>query len=766
MKKAILTILFLGILSVASAQSYELYEAHLQAGIEFLNKGNVRDALASFKEAKREAPTPDKEKIANQYITRCTTKTIATAPKQESEQGEPQEEKRELSIDVGSFSLSNEGGKAFVSVSATHTWYISHQPDWCNCFPVNSYIEVDCKKNTTTLSRADSIVVTMDEQSKTIYITQDAGLGELFFQTTPEKVNIRFLDKYISAESADSKRYRLAPDTYRVEISKGGYATVDTLITIPEQASDNPTIVYVSLPKAFGSIKLNIEAQKGYSFSSWPTMRIGNKDIDLSSIFHNKKQLSFSSPDDIQHYNLYEGNLIPVHSDSIHTITIKADGFSDYSTTCAVSKGNILDLNVIMEPVSGFLTLIDQGNAMGAKIIIDNMDTGHKVPKTISLGVGKHWVKFQKENMISTRDSIQVVIEEGKEVVEKVAMNFFVKSKIASSPAGAQVFIDDKPIGFTRSNGDTLMISLTEGIHAITVQKEGYLVVKEDLIISREGCDVFNYNLEEIHPIYVSADIDNLLMTLKKDDKVIIEETLPAEINIPYGKYKMKVVRPNGKTAYKGTLKHTGAKKQKKILSYSRLNSFLLTGTYFVTPAPLMSHVDGRNASAYKLLANAGIGNIKIAPGLSTLVVRGSMFTRNKNDLSRFNNSDIAYPDYLFGLSCMFINGEFRLGGAIHNNFDLNLLGSYAWMPNLTKVLTFSHASGHEGFVGLELSTRIPVFNASLRLGWEIFRGEHNIYQKGNSFHTTSMSTNQFVMSVAASLGGKDSKGVNVLRIW
>ena len=87
--------------------------------------------------------------------------------------------------------------------------------------------------------------------------------------------------------------------------------------------------------------------------------------------------------------------------------------------------------------------------------------------------------------------------------------------------------------------------------------------------------------------------------------------------------------------------------------------------------------------------------------------------------------------------------------------------------------------SGHNVFLGLELNSRIPVINAHIKAGVEAFMGQANIARPGKistatvdyhyvdvPYKTQSIDDLQFVVSVGFTLGGKEARGQNILRIF
>ena len=104
---------------------------------------------------------------------------------------------------------------------------------------------------------------------------------------------------------------------------------------------------------------------------------------------------------------------------------------------------------------------------------------------------------------------------------------------------------------------------------------------------------------------------------------------------------------------------------------------------------------------------------------------------------------------------------------------------SYAWYPPLTKILPLTHMSGHDAFLGGEISSRIPIFNVNIKAGVQLFYGQANILAPNGAIKTTMVSDRyysepyvvpfhraEFVVTLGIKLGDHDSKGNNILRVF
>ena len=113
-----------------------------------------------------------------------------------------------------------------------------------------------------------------------------------------------------------------------------------------------------------------------------------------------------------------------------------------------------------------------------------------------------------------------------------------------------------------------------------------------------------------------------------------------------------------------------------------------------------------------------------------------------------------------------FLNGEFRLGGALAKFVDMDVLLSYAYCPSFTSDWKFTHFCGLDTFAGIEMASRTPVFNVSLRCGYQFIKGTAAFHSKRAQNTGNETELGQFVVSLGLSLGNSDSKGKNILRVF
>lgn len=168
----------------------------------------------------------------------------------------------------------------------------------------------------------------------------------------------------------------------------------------------------------------------------------------------------------------------------------------------------------------------------------------------------------------------------------------------------------------------------------------------------------------------------------------------------------------------------------------------------------------------YGKLGSLAMMDIMIFPGYSTSIFKANVYQTRQ----MAKDTDL---EYLFGGTCLFLNGEYRLGMSLTNFADASIMFGYSYTPEMGSILekvfsgtTFNYVDNDtELFFGAELSSRIASMNASLRFGYRINRGDFNIYDsQRNEYSTVAFDASGFIVSVGFRLGGGDTKVLRVNR--
>ena len=602
--------------------------------------------------------------------------------------------------------------------------------------------------------------------------------GKIFFKTNPNNAYVDFNREGLSPQLTSSP-IEMNAGEYKVRISKIGYLPLDTMVTISSDGSTK--MMDINLKQDFAKIQLDVTAADNSPFQMYPVIDIDTAHINMADLFDNSKLRSFDDDGRLEYFKLYKGGYIPVPAGA-YNIQINTPGFQTYSTIVRTIKGSTSPLVVKLQPITGFLTVIDGGNAAGATIMLDNQNIGTVPLFKYKVRAGTHKLEFVKQGFMSPEKEYKMITTEGEEEVIRMTMTVFKEYHVISEPTGAEILVNNKREGFTPAT-----IFLREGKHEVTIRLIGYLDEVQNFTISNKGNnkpDTIRCNMQVSHPVFINSEAQGLNIIIKNKERILSTgNKTPAEIQLPYGKYKL-ILRDDEFKRFSGNFKHDG-ETSINAPCYSRGTFTTLVGDYFMNKSfESQDSISCKKEIKYGLLANAQFGRFNLFPGLSTSILRTSIFKVNenfkgqiidagkdKNDI-KINTDNKKYDDYLFSGSCLLLNGEFRAGVSILKNLDVCALGTYVWYPRLTDFLPMSHVNGQEMFFGIELSSRISYLNVNMKLGKEIYKGNYNFYvnDRGNKsadkFYSEKFDFSGMVFTLGFTLGDHVSNGNNMLRVW
>lgn len=160
------------------------------------------------------------------------------------------------------------------------------------------------------------------------------------------------------------------------------------------------------------------------------------------------------------------------------TVKFRFDGFADEVRELAINAGDMQTLSIVLKGLPGTLQLTSVPD--GARFYVNNEAKG-KGPLSIpGLKPGEYSVRAELEGYGTMTKTIS--IDNGQSATEEFRLsNVMGRIEVRSSPVGAQVFLDGKSYGVTRSKdpeaefSDILTIeNVMEGEHTLVLKKEGY----------------------------------------------------------------------------------------------------------------------------------------------------------------------------------------------------------------------------------------------------------------------------------------------------
>ena len=767
MKKLILiaVAVFIAAAPVFAQRSFTM---RYNEAVEFYTTKQYDKAITVLEAAKK-SPGVTKAQItqANKLLNQCKS---------------AKQKLSDLNLSKEILNFDGEGQTDSIYVTAGKKWEIVSSPDWVSAWAEADVIYVRADSNDSGDSRKGTMEVSMGkERTAYVLITQEKRaetVGSVVIRTIPDRAFI-----YVDREAGMlSERFELREGKHSVRIEKNGYERKDTTIVIGHNVEQGEIEYVFRLTPTFSTISVDIKPEEGYGFDSYPTLDVSGNAVNLHPSFIK----SFNVDKDISYYEIYDGNLITLHPGQ-YVLKVEAEGFISQNKTISVAKGEHQNHEFVLTPVTGTLSLVDEEYAEGAEAFLDGVRIGSVPLDGLKVKSGVHVLRFEKEGFMTPEPDYDITIPENKDERFKVTMQRLSAYTVSSEPEYCKVYLDGKYQGAT-----PVRIILNEGEHTVRIEKNGYYPLEKKLKADFSQVEhTENISLVEAYPLLITADKDSLGITLSQGsgkNRVVYAENVktPATVEIPLSKnpYKLELTRNNLKRAWKGNVNFSKPEKNlKNVLTWGTSSPVFAAEWYALSPKAALESSVGKN---YARLADAKFGIVNLFPGLSTSALKGSLFW--ETDAGQHINygtpapSEADYKDVkmLPAISAFLINEEFRLGGAILHNLDVNLLLTYTWYPqlqvlyNISSSIAFSHISGHDIFAGVEFNSRIPVFNVHVKAGMQAFFGQANIARPGkitpdtveNKYLTVPYKSFPFVVSVGFSLGGNQSRGQNILRVF
>lgn len=757
MKKLIL-ILLVALLTAAPAYAQKSFDMRYNEAVEFYTKKQYDKAIKVLDAAKK-SPGVTKAQIekANRLRNQCTS-AISKG--------------KDLNLSKEEIFAPGPGITDSIYVTAGKAWTVTACPEWCNTWQEQDVLFIEVLPNEERTSKKGNIEVTMGkERTAYIIVTQDPRLDincPVRVLTTPGRAMV-YVDLQDGALSED---FILPEGRHRIRVEKNGYERRDTTVVLGKE-QEAGAVYRFNLRPLFATVSVNIAAADGNTLDFNPSLEISGNEVNL----HPSTVKSFNLDQDISYYSLYEDNLIPLHPGQ-YLLKVSAPGYVPARTNFeAVASGNkVFDFS--LDPVTGTVSVSDEENAAGALVFVDGKEAG-KVPFSgLTLKMGKHSLRFEKPGFVTDQPEYEVEVSEGGNTEFKVVMAPYNDYTITSEPNYCKVYLDGEYAGTTPLN-----LTVREGEHLLRLEKNGYYPVEKFITPALDGeAKQLSFVMDNAYPLLVTADKDSLSVIISKgkgrDRRVYAQDVkTPATVQIPLSKepYDLELIRSDRKTAYKGRINFSDpSKDQVKILTWEDGSPILSVNAYLLGPEPSLG--SSSLNKDYRRLGEATLSSMRLFPGLSTGVAKAAFFVQTDPNVAIQYPADAAAANpvgLIPAFSILFINEEFRVGGALFPFMDVAGLATYTWYPNLSGFLNFTHMSGHDVFIGAELTSRLSIFNVNLKAGMMgFFGGEAHIHYKtagtnNDAFvHEAYTPPMAFVISAGFTLGSNNCRGENILRVF
>ena len=746
------------------------------------DQGQYEKALSTIRNALKQLPDLSSDQVneGNQLISLCN-------------QAINNRDRLDLSterLEVGYESRRDSIG--FVAGKPNQVTVTSEAPGWCKVDKItNNRFYLTLEFNPDKVSRETDVVVKMGKTKKrTLHVVQAARPETtkwVSIKTVPDRARI-------SVDGADpytgTWQGTLPSGDHLIRIEKNGYAVKDTVLHVLDNLRSDETIVMdVRLQPQFAKIKIDVQPEKGFSFEPGAlAVTMNGVAVDLTP----RELYSYDDDRDIQRYSYYLDGTVPVSPGWVD-IQISAPGFVPQKTQLEVKANTVVPLPITLNAVTGFLSAIDNGQAREAIVYLDGEKIGtvHNLTARRTM-VGEHTLVLEREGYLPGEQSYTVVVKENEDAVVRVSMDRYTTIRVNSNPADARVMVDEEYIGTTPTKDYVLREQEPGHVFHVEVSADGFLPVTRDVVPDFANPEpiVEDFVLLSTHKLTISADEPNMMVTIKNrrrgDTTYVASTLLPADVSLPLRQkpYYVELYRVGeSSAAYKGRLSFKDeSKTEQRFRAWSKNYFQFLSANYFLTGIQPIELGNLETRKTYRNMGNASFAKFKLFDGLSTSLARGGLFmgtdlhaplTVEKSN----KEHTVGNEQFLPAISALFINGEFRVGATFFDYLDVSAMASYAWYPDVWKYLVgFSYMTGHDIFVGLEASTRLPIFNVNFKAGMQMYKKMEaqlflndmgNTGDLKNQFYSEPVTLpNMLVISVGFTLGGMNSKGTNMLRVW
>lgn len=806
MKKMLFTLLFLiGGMAMVSAQTAgekNSFETMKNAANVYMLNGDYAAAKAQYEgilKLYRQYDSFIKE-IRPDYEKCLKELDKAAAVKKESERLVFSEPFVNFAYTEEAHSVTVTAGKGGLG-----KWEVVSCPEWCTLDRGGNNLVIKALRNPDPTLRNSEIIIKMTSGGKTV----TRGLPVLQIARPLQERSVRILTNPEGAQITvgSDPTPRISPVTLTlsegetpIHILRNDYFPMDTFVSV--SATDDPKMTKeykFDLVPRFALAKLTLKAGSGNLDDKNPKLFIGGRAINLDGYYGRGGLKTFNSAGTmINHFELYqdsERNIVIPLEPATYQVIATANDFEDYSYSFTVREGEMIPLDIVMTPKSGTIRFFSGKNAEGTVIKDGSTPIGTIVDKLeLPFTADDHKISFEKPDYMSEIPTYAVHVNPGETIDFEINMVPLSYLTINTDPVGVEVVINDVAEGIRTP---VYSKPVTLGENTILLRQKNYYPVKlvnTSRILGER--DTISVSLKPTHPLKVLSDsfqapgnpnagFNIYISSLDGGEDFVINEYdhfTDAVLDLPYGRYKYEYrryslgpdpgfnqgIRLRGEKrrrdlAYKGTFRFSEKKDVLNRMSYSANGSFaLLTGNLL-----LMDHQVTANELPFKEVGNLELLKMYVWPGFSTAFAKGVFFNAVDEGTT---------PKNLFSASCVFLNGEQRIGGGLHQFLDVDLLASYYWLPALHTIekidmrwMTFNYVNMRDLFFGLEFHSRFPVLNANFKIGYRSLKGGVNLYNKNGKNSGYDVSPFEFggiMASIGFTLGGKESKGANILRVF
>ncbi len=366
------------------------------------------------------------------------------------------------------------------------------------------------KKGYTTVDT--SLNITLLQAEKLTLKLIPLPKGQISIKTEPSDANVIINNSL--AGNSPLENYLITVGKHQLRIEKAGFKSLDTVINVNENLLKNFNFYLAKDPNYKGSGSLSVK-----------TVPVG------AAVYINEKWVG-KTP--------YENRGLPAGK---YHLAIRQNGYEDYTEhvkiilnkTKIISKQLIANKNLTENP-SGRVRIITK--PAGASVYLNGGFVGSTPYENNKLPTGSYKILIKKTGYTDVHEKMDIKSNKLNQISMELSQVY--KLAVNSEPAGAEVLVDNKPVGTTPYNNS----QIENGEHLITVSKPGFKSYSEKIQIAKNATAAKIY--PKLEP--VTSKVEILVRpygTIYIDDQLKIQDTNSQfTTELRGGKHTVKIEHP------------------------------------------------------------------------------------------------------------------------------------------------------------------------------------------------------------------------------
>ncbi|BFM14906.1 PEGA domain-containing protein [Maricurvus nonylphenolicus] len=264
-----------------------------------------------------------------------------------------------------------------------------------------------------------------------------------------------------------------------------------------------------------------------------------------------------------------------------HDITASAEGYYDYKETLTITEQQSQQAHLELRRLPGHLTI---NSNTEATVLLDGEVIGKTGERLNDIAAGTHQLALQAERYKTLEQTIDI---EGRDTHQSIDLSLepaWGTVSLTSTPAGAELFVDDVSVGTTPIDAEIL-----EGKHRLRLKLAGHKAWQHSIKVKAQQ----NYSLPEVS--LIKADGLVMVRSQPAGASVTVNGSYrgrtPLELALPPGqRVKVTLFKDGYAPKHRQVTALSGEEKQLSVNLAPDLGDIVIRAT----PKDALLYVDGR----------------------------------------------------------------------------------------------------------------------------------------------------------------------------